>query len=228
MPKQALLSRVAALPGTFLGEISETAQALLLSDSSILEVAAGDVVFSAKDADRSGIVLEGIAQTYLHSLDGRVMSVRYAHAGSLVGSLNVARIGLSVRAVIDCTIAEIDPRRYGEAIVSDGAVGLALVREMARRLNDTYATLAANTFGTMRERVARQLLDTATDSPHDDCLVAPITQQALADGVGTVREVVARVLREFRDEGLVATGPGHIELLDPDALAAIVARWRSG
>ena len=137
------------------------------------------------------------------------------------------RSAVSVQAVTDCTSWSIDRQRLGEVLAADGTVGLALVAEITRRLVDTYATLAANTFGTMRERVARQLLDMAIERPHGK-LVAPVTQQALADGVGTVREVVARVLREFRDEDLVATGPGHIELLDPDALAAIVARWRSG
>jgi hypothetical protein len=38
--------------------------------------------------------------------------------------------------------------------------------------------------------------------------------------------VVARVLREFREEGLISTNAGHIELLDPDGVAAIVGRWR--
>ena len=56
------------------------------------------------------------------------------------------------------------------------------------------------------------------------CSSARVTQQALADGVGTVREVVARILRDFREEGIVDTTPGHIRILDPARLAAIVGR----
>lgn len=228
MPKQALLSRVAALPETFLAEIPTAARERLLCDAPIVDIRAGDLVFSARDIDdRAGVVLSGVARTCLQSHDGRQLSIRYAHAGIMVGSITAPRSAVSVQAVTDCTIVEINRRRLGEVLAADGTVGLALIAEITRRLVDTYATLAANTFGTMRERVARQLLDMATETTAGQ-LVVPVTQQTLADAVGTVREVVARILREFRDEDLVATSAGHIELLDPDGLAAIVARWRSG
>ena len=98
---------------------------------------------------------------------------------------------------------------------------------MTRRLRDAYTTLASTAFGSMRERVARQLLDMATAASHTELLVAPVTQQGLADGVGTVRETVARVLREFRTEGLISTTEGCIEINNRDGLASIVGRSRS-
>jgi CRP/FNR family transcriptional regulator len=54
-----------------------------------------------------------------------------------------------------------------------------------------------------------------------------VTQQALADGIGTVREVVARVLRDFRTERSIATTDGCIEIIDLDAIASIVRRSHS-
>ncbi len=99
-----------------------------------------------------------------------------------------------------------------------------LIGEIVQRLQDTYATLASNTFGSMRERVARQLMDASMEEPDGHGLCATVTQQGLADGVGTVREVVARVLRRFREEGLITTTPGHIRIVDAERLAAIIAR----
>jgi CRP/FNR family transcriptional regulator len=49
-------------------------------------------------------------------------------------------------------------------------------------------------------------------------LVAHASQQELADAVGSVREVVARVLRELRLAGLVATLPDGVRILDPTGL----------
>ena len=49
-------------------------------------------------------------------------------------------------------------------------------------------------------------------------LVARGSQQELADAVGSVREVVARVLRDFRLAGLVATAPDPVHILDPAGL----------
>ena len=46
-------------------------------------------------------------------------------------------------------------------------------------------------------------------------LVTDVSQQELADAVGSVREVVARALRDLRAAGIVATSTDRIEILDP-------------
>jgi CRP-like cAMP-binding protein len=48
--------------------------------------------------------------------------------------------------------------------------------------------------------------------------VVRITQQQLADATGTVREHAARIVKELRRDGLVATTRGAIAILDPGAL----------
>ncbi len=50
-----------------------------------------------------------------------------------------------------------------------------------------------------------------------------MTQQRLANHLGTTREVIARLMSEFSSEGLVATGRGMIRILDVDRLRAVVA-----
>jgi CRP/FNR family transcriptional regulator len=85
-----------------------------------------------------------------------------------------------------------------------------------------YAALqqtAINTFGSVRQRVAAHLLDLSSDQLRPQGrLVARVSQQELADAVGSVREVVARVLRDFRVERLVATEPDSVHILDPARL----------
>ena len=64
-----------------------------------------------------------------------------------------------------------------------------------------------------------------TDAPllGDDRLVARVSQQDLADAVGSVREVVARVLRDFRVAGIVATAADTVVILDAARLHAETA-----
>jgi CRP/FNR family cyclic AMP-dependent transcriptional regulator len=74
--------------------------------------------------------------------------------------------------------------------------------------------------------VARHLLDLASAGAQEGTsgrgpgqeLAARVSQQELADAVGTVREVVVRVLRELRTDGVVRTERDRIVLLDPDRL----------
>jgi CRP/FNR family transcriptional regulator len=47
------------------------------------------------------------------------------------------------------------------------------------------------------------------------------THQALADDLGSVREIVTRLLRSFEDRGLVELGRERITLRDPAALATL-------
>ena len=80
-----------------------------------------------------------------------------------------------------------------------------MAQEVTRRLYETLEALAGNTFGSLRQQIARHLLDLAASRQQGRGLVVNVTQQELADAVGSVRPVVARIIRDFRTEGLIST-----------------------
>ena len=86
------------------------------------------------------------------------------------------------------------------------------------------AEFSGHAFANVRQRIARHLLDLASDQQHPDELAASISQQELADAVGSVREVVVRVLRELREERTVETRRDRIIIRDPERLSGIVSR----
>ena len=45
-----------------------------------------------------------------------------------------------------------------------------------------------------------------------------MTQEQIAGEINSVREVVARSVRQFVKDGLVSTGRGRIRILDPQGL----------
>jgi CRP/FNR family cyclic AMP-dependent transcriptional regulator len=100
----------------------------------------------------------------------------------------------------------------------DVRVARALLDETSERVLAFVAELSGNAFATVRERLARHLLDLASERQRGPELIAPLTQQELADATGTVREVVVRVLRELRNEGAVRTGRYGIVITDPERL----------
>jgi CRP/FNR family transcriptional regulator len=91
--------------------------------------------------------------------------------------------------------------------------------ELSERARNFVNEIPRTTFASVRQRVARQLLDLAsTDGQGDGSdgeLSVRITQQDLADATGTVREVVVRTLRQLRDAGVVRTERDRIVVLDP-------------
>ena len=118
----------------------------------------------------------------------------------------------------------IDVGRVEAAARRDAAVANALSHELSRRLDDTLQQLAINAFGSVKQRVASQLLEAATTKDRSDGrLSAHLSQQELADAVGSVREVVARALRDLRAAGIVATSTDEVVILEGVAAGEQVA-----
>ena len=83
----------------------------------------------------------------------------------------------------------------------------------AERLTDLMALVEAVAFHKLDRRVAAALLGHGR--------VVDMTHQQLADSVGSVREIVTRVLRSFVDQGFVKLGRGSIEVLDAAGLRSV-------
>jgi CRP/FNR family transcriptional regulator len=221
-----------AIDAGFLGQLPAKSLDLLLSRSTTEVVPAGTVCFRATDRpSRGGVVLEGVFRVYVVAADGRRLTVRYARTGALAGlttALTVHAAPVNVQAITDGRIQELPLDAIRELAPTDPALAWALAQEVSLRLLDAIESLASASFGTMRGRLARHLLDLASESGPGRHLTAHVTQQDLADGLGTVREVVARLLGQLREEGYLATDRGAITILEPDRLASLVGAWTGG
>lgn len=85
----------------------------------------------------------------------------------------------------------------------------------AERLADVIGLAEAVAFQRLDQRLAAALLGRGA--------VVEATHQALADDLGTVREIVTRLLRRFEREGLVSVSRGRVEILDAAALRRVAA-----
>ncbi|HUE66765.1 MAG TPA: helix-turn-helix domain-containing protein, partial [Candidatus Acidoferrum sp.] len=77
-------------------------------------------------------------------------------------------------------------------------------------------------FTSVRARVARDLVELADMSGGlAQGTRLSVTHQALADATGSVREVVARAIRDLRHESVIASNVDGITVLDPAALKRV-------
>lgn len=190
----------------------------LISRGRVVEYPAGQTVYVEADAERLAVILVGLLRVYMHASDGRQVTVRYVRAGDLLGvpALVAGPAPVFVQAVTSGAAFFFDVAQVKRAARDDASLAWAVAEESVHRLYDILEELAGNTFASVRQRVARHLLDLAASRPDAGrMLTAPVNQQDLANSVGSVREVVARVLAELRVEGLVRTSPGRVEILDP-------------
>jgi CRP/FNR family transcriptional regulator len=85
----------------------------------------------------------------------------------------------------------------------------------AERMADLTALVDAVAFHKLDRRLATALLGRGQQ--------LNITHQALADELGTVREIITRLLRRFEREGWVALGREQIQILDATALRGLAS-----
>lgn len=194
----------------------------LTGSAARLEVPAGSIIIREGAPPSMFLVVAGLIRTFLISPSARQSTVRYARPGDLVGTatLFINPHRAASQALTDAVVLAFNAAVLTRIAAEDPRVGLALCTDLAERVRDYFDQLYDTAFGTLRQRVIRHLLDRARQEQQGSDLVVALSQQDLADAVGSVREVVARVLQTLRREGFIATKPDGLVLLDPLRLHA--------
>jgi len=212
-----------AFARSFLAQLPPELAGTLRDEGERVDYPAGTTVYRAGSDPQAALVVRGLIRVYLTSPGGRQVTVRYARAGDVLGIavLVGGPASTSVQTLEPTAAFRISARTLLRAARVDPRVSWVIAEELNRRLYGVLEQTAVNAFGSVRQRVATHLLDLASDRQRPQGpLVAHVSQQELADAAGSVREVVARALRDLRVAGIVATAADQIVILDPARLYA--------
>jgi CRP/FNR family transcriptional regulator, cyclic AMP receptor protein len=202
------------------GSLPDEVITRLMRDAMRLEMPTASIVFREGAPPSILLTLSGLIRIFLTSSAGRQSTVRYAKPGDLIGTptLFVPQHRAGAQALTASVVLALNVDTIRHLATEDRRVALAVGADLAAQMQQYLDQLYGNAFGNLRQRVIRHLLEMAGQQGPQ--LVAPLSQQNLADAVGSVREVVARVLQALRKEQLVASTPDGIALLDPLRLHA--------
>lgn len=212
---------VGALAASFLRHLPTPIVDTIQNGAVVHHVPAGRVFVDESEPDWVGIVVSGLARVYLDPPDGPEITVRYVRPGAAVGVAALAgtQHPVSVRAITPCLILQLNFERLRAVVADEPAASQAVARELAARLFDAYAEIATHVRGSVRERLAAELLEVIDQQGETDELDPDLTvthtHEALAEGIGSAREVVSKALEAFAREGMVELGRGSIRLVDP-------------
>lgn len=213
----------AALARSHFGDLPDDLAAELVDGARRIRVDAGSTVRAAGEAGpHLELLVEGFVRIFVTAPDGRSLTVRYFRPGALSGvaSLFTPSFSMpgSIQALVDSELLAFRPDAVIGLAERDNRVARALIDELSERVISFVAEIPGSAFSTVRQRVARHLLDLASEQQHGHELIARVSQQALADAVGSVREVVVRVLRDLRQERVIRTSRAGIAILAPERL----------
>lgn len=159
------ISHLRDLPSRSLG--------VLLTGSSRMDVPAGSALHREGEGfPHLELVISGVVRVFIRSPDGRTMTVRYCRAGGMLGVMSLFADGFTmpatVQVLVDATLLRMSARTAQQAARNDVRVARALLGEQSERAKDYLCELPGSAFATVRQRVARHLLDLASERQRAD------------------------------------------------------------
>lgn len=208
----------------FLSLLSTASRRSLLEGSTRVVYPAGAIAIRPGGRRLTFLIDSGLARAYWTIPDGRQATIAILRPDELVGATAfVDNPRAFVQAITETTVTVLDLYRFRTLVEQEVEVALAISAHLSMRVRDAYRLVSVRTLGNIRERVAYDLLDRASQSQVVvGRLEVEATQSQLADSIGSSREVLSRALADLRMAGIVETAPGVVRVLNPQRLAAIV------
>ena len=187
----------------------------------ILRVAPGECVASPDAMDENlYILMSGLIQLVVTNKEGRSLVTATLGPGSVFGENSLIDIDQSTnvcaQAVEPCTVWVLNSEQALTFTDRHPILGLGMLRTFGRRLAQVENRLEDVAYKRLPERLAGELLRQRRYFHSDQIR---ISHQALADILGTYRETISAILRDFKRDQWVELGYRRITIKNPDALA---------
>ncbi len=185
-----------------------------------VRVPAGTVLFDEHNPCRGfPLVLEGSIRVAKAAPNGRELPLYRVGPGEtciISSSCLLGRTEYNARGVAELdTALMMLPRECFAALLDEPPFRDFLFSLFAERIAGLMQLVEEVAFRKLDQRLAALLLGKGR--------MLRTTHQRLADELGSVREIVTRLLKGFADQGLVALGREQVEILDPAGLRRIAA-----
>jgi CRP/FNR family transcriptional regulator len=183
--------------------------------------APGEMLFhEGEDCAGLFLVAEGNVKVFKTSASGREVMLAMESAPSSVAEVPMFDGGpypASVRAVDGVLAYFIAKSDFRQVCRQNPDVPLKVLAVVGERLRNLVRIVESVTFGSVRQRLARALLEFGRQA-NADTFHLPVTHEEMALRLGTAREVISRNLSRFQAEGLLRIERREIVLLDRTGL----------
>ena len=223
--KLGLLSELTLFAG-----LSEADMMAIGHATTMTHCVRGQQILSPDDPpDRIHIVKKGRVRLYRMTPDGKQLTLDIHEKGTILGDMGLLgqdRLPEAYAEAIDegviCTITPDELRRLIERYPT---IGVNIIRHLSRRLQSAERELEAMAYQRVDQRLAHRLIDLAqrfgVKTARGTLIQASLTQQELAEMVGTTRETLAHTLADFRRRGLLDTAHHQVLIRDAERLAQV-------
>lgn len=223
MPKLSIFSpSVERLRGvTYFANLSQATLEDVAAIALPQSFSAGATIFlEGEPATDLYIVAEGAIKICRHSLDGREYILHLLHQDDTFNDVAAMDGGANPATAIAYTNAVVWglPRTQLIRVTQQHPdLAWALIESMARRARYLVAKVEDLSMRSVKGRLARLLLEQA-DNNDGQAVPRLLTQEEMANQLGTVREMIGRALRSLADDGVISFDRHRITILDIERL----------
>ena len=170
------------------------------------------------------IIEQGFVKLYRLSPQGRQYIVRVLQEGDTCNEVPTFDGGanpVNVEALETTRVWVIQPDILRELLQAHAEFSQKVIDNLAKNLRGLVRMVSEMAFYQVTHRLARLI----SEQTPDELSGTPWTQEQLAARLGTVREVVARSLKELERSGAINLDKRRIEVSNPDVLAQWAQPW---
>jgi CRP/FNR family transcriptional regulator len=204
-----------------LGQIPIAIQNDLLATATLLQIPAGAIVFDEQQLCQGfPMLLSGTIRVFKASHNGRELQLYRVVPGEsciltsscLLGNTRYQARGVAEQALV---MVLLPVTSFNALLANHDTFRLYIFNLFSERLTDLMQLVSAVAFQKLDQRLAT-LLISMPNPIH-------ITHQALADELGSVREMISRLLKNFSEQGWIKLGREQIDIINPSALKKFAA-----
>ncbi len=212
------------------GEFLKSCFSLPATRTTVRRLEAREVLFWWGDTsdDRLYLIVDGCVKTLVNSRRGKECLLGIYTRHDIVGEsclLGEERTETAM-AMVPTSLVQIRRTQFLEHL-SDHELRAEWLRYLTARLQEQQEVIAAMVTADSEQRLAATLLRLARKLGRPQAgrlhIDQRITQEELADMVGTTRSRVGLFLKRFRREGLIDLSPGSRLIVQEERLQAYVA-----
>ncbi|MBV1869602.1 MAG: Crp/Fnr family transcriptional regulator [Gammaproteobacteria bacterium] len=176
------------------------------------------VISEGDDTDSLYVIESGSVKVYLSDNSGKEVIINTLETGDYFGELSILTTGKRSASVItmsNSSFTVIYKRDFKELLFNHPDIAYVLIENLADRVRDLTDNIKSLALSDVYGRVTKTLMDLSEplckESAEQRAIKKRLTQQEIANRVGSSREMVARILKDL-------TLGGYIELKDKKIL----------
>lgn len=206
-------------------DLKDEELALINDNKNVVKFRPGEIIL------KQGTVLthlacltSGLAKIYLEGVSHKNLILKFLRPTQLVGGPGLFtdyKLHFTVKAIVESFACFIDAKILKQILIDNHEFTIKLLAYSNQQTIQGYKKFVNLTQKQMHGRVADALLHLSQNIFPDNTEGFVISRQDLADFTGMAKESAIRIMKDFKDEGLIETNEKYILILNQNLLERI-------